>query len=63
MQPHTVIKQKTLPLKTLTTEEAVMKMELSGDQFLIYKNEVDHKLKVIYRRKDENYGIINLTSS
>ena len=24
----------------------------------IFKNEVDQKLKVIYRRKDDNYGII-----
>lgn len=57
-KPHQVVKQKTLPLKTLTYEEAVMKMELSGDAFMLFKNEADQKLKVIYRRKDENYGII-----
>ncbi len=57
-KPHRVVKQETLPLKTLTYEEAIMKMELSGDQFMIFKNEEDQKLKVIYRRNDENYGII-----
>lgn len=56
--PHPIIKQKTLPLKTLTYDEAVMKMELSGDAFLVFKSEEDQKLKVIYRRKDENYGVI-----
>ncbi len=56
--PHAMIKQKTLPLKTLTYDEAVMKMELSGDAFLVFKSEKDQKLKVIYRRKDGNYGII-----
>ena len=57
-KPHRVIKQESRPLKTLTYDEAIMKMELSGDSFLLFKNEVDQKLKVIYRRKDENYGII-----
>lgn len=55
---HPIIKQETLPLKTLTNSEAVMKMELSNDAFLIFKSEEDQKLKVIYRRNDENYGII-----
>lgn len=57
-KPHRVVKQETRPLKTLTYDEAVMKMELSGDTFMIFKNEADQKLKIIYRRQDENYGII-----
>lgn len=55
---HRVVKQDSLPLKTLTFDEAVMKMELSGDVFMLFKNEADQRLKVIYRRKDDNYGII-----
>ncbi len=57
-EPLSVVHQETLPLKILTYDEAIMKMELSGDAFLIFKNEVDQKLKVIYRRKDGHYGII-----
>ena len=57
-KPHRIVNQETRPLKILTFEEAIMKMELSGDQFMIFKNEVDQKLKVIYRRNDGNYGII-----
>jgi len=53
-----VIGQKTLPLKDLTVDEAIMKMELSGDPFLVYRGEEDRKLKVIYRRDDGNYGIM-----
>lgn len=59
--PHAIIKQETLPLKTLTYDEAIMKMELSGDPFLIFKCEEDQRLKVIYRRNDKNYGIIEPT--
>lgn len=57
-KPHKVVKQEKRPLKTLTYDEAVMKMELSGDPFMLFKNEADQKLKVIYRRKDDNYGVI-----
>ena len=59
-QPHVVVDQETKPLKTLNQDEAVMKMELSGDSFLIYRGEEDQKLKVIYRRKDGNFGIIEV---
>ena len=55
---HELVKRKMLPLKALTIDEAIMKMELSHDSFLVFKNEEDQKLKVIYRRKDNNYGII-----
>jgi putative sigma-54 modulation protein len=55
---HEVVKQESMPLKVLTYDEAIMKMELSGDVFLIFKNEEDQKLKVIYRREDDDYGII-----
>ncbi len=56
--PGKVIATETRPLKTISTNEAVMKLELSGDNFLIYRDEADRKLKVIYRRSDENYGVI-----
>lgn len=55
---HRLVAQETSPLKTLTIDEAMMKMELSHDAFLIFKSEEDQKLKVIYRRNDKNYGII-----
>lgn len=59
---HRVLKEETCPLKTLTLNEATMKMDLSGDAFLIFRNEEDRKIKVIYRRKDDNYGIIDTAS-
>lgn len=56
--PHRIVSEETRPLKTLTYDEAVMKMELSGDTFTVFRAEEDQKLKVIYRRNDGNYGII-----
>lgn len=45
-------------LKTLTLEEAIMKMELSQDPFMLFRDESDKKLKLIYRREDEHYGVV-----
>lgn len=53
-----IIGSDSRPMKTLTTEEAIMKMELSDDGFMLYRGEEDRKLKVIYRRNDGNYGLI-----
>jgi putative sigma-54 modulation protein len=58
LKPHKIMSRETKPLKKLNQSEAIMKMELSEDQFMIYKSEEDLKLKVIYRRNDGNYGII-----
>ncbi len=56
--PHKIIANETQVMKTLTTAEAIMKMELSQDGFMLYRDEVDKSLKLIYRREDKHYGII-----
>ena len=56
-----VIKKKKRALKNLTVDEAVMKMELSNDHFMIYLSEEEQALKVIYRRRDGSYGIVSPT--
>lgn len=56
--PHEVVKSEVRLLKTLSHSEVIMKMELSQDQFLLYRSEEDNKLKLIYRREDGHYGII-----
>lgn len=58
LEPHKIVKREVRPLKTLTQDEAVMKMELSTDSFMVYRAEEDRKLKVIYKREDENFGVI-----
>ena len=59
-EPGQIVSKKSRPLKVLSTDEAVMKMELTENNFLVYRCEEDQKLKVIYRRQDKNYGIIEL---
>jgi putative sigma-54 modulation protein len=57
---HEVVAKDTMKLKTLTEGEAVMKMEITGDVFLIFRSEEDQKVKVIYKRKDDNYGLVQI---
>jgi len=57
---HPVVAKETMTLKMLTQDEAVMKMEFTGDHFLIFKSEEDQKLKLIYRRDDQNYGLVQI---
>jgi putative sigma-54 modulation protein len=57
---HSIKAHEKIPLKILTQDEAIMKLELSGDHFLVFKGQEDQKLKVIYRREDQNFGIIDV---
>ncbi len=58
LQPHEIVKVEPQQLKILTDDEAIMKMELSGTSAMVYRHEETRKLKVIYRRDDGNYGVI-----
>lgn len=57
-KPHHIVKQEKKPLKFLNLDEALMKMELSGDPFLVFRNEADRRINVMYRRPDGDYGIL-----
>lgn len=59
-QLHQVVAKETMALKTLTQDEAVMKMEITDDPLLIFRSEEDQKIKVIYRREDSNYGLVQI---
>lgn len=61
-RPHHVVSKEKRPLKTLSLDEAIMKMELSSDFFLVYRGEEDQKIKVIYRRNDGDFGVIETES-
>lgn len=53
-----VVGTENKKLKRLTLDEALMKMDLSGDHFLVFRGEEDQKLKVLYRRNDGHYGLM-----
>ncbi len=58
LQLPRIVRKETQPLKILTVEEAIMKMDLSQAPVILFKGEEDQKLKVLYRRADGNLGVI-----
>jgi putative sigma-54 modulation protein len=41
----------------MTVDEAVMEMDLGGRDFLVFTDS-DNRVKVVYRREDGDYGLI-----
>ena len=53
-----IVKRKKIYLKPMDEEEAIMQMELLGHTFFVFKNVETDTVCVIYKRHDENYGLI-----
>lgn len=53
-----IVKRKTIEVKPMNEEEAILQMELLGHQFYIFKDSETLKPAVVYKRKEGNYGII-----
>ncbi|WP_055669413.1 ribosome hibernation-promoting factor, HPF/YfiA family [Desnuesiella massiliensis] len=53
-----IVKTKKFAIKPMSTEEAILQMELLGHNFFVYENAESEEVNVIYKRKDGNYGLI-----
>ena len=53
-----IVKRKKIELIPMNEEEAILQMELLGHDFFIFKDAESIDIKVLYKRKDENYGLI-----
>lgn len=57
-----IVKTKQFAVKPMTPEEATMQMELLGHDFFVFTNSETEEINVVYRRSDENYGLIEPTA-
>lgn len=53
-----IVKRKTIEMKPMNEEEAMLQMELLDHDFYIFKEEKSKEIYVLYKRKDGNYGVI-----
>lgn len=53
-----VVKRKSIEMKPMDEEEAILEMELLGHSFFVYKDMNTNNVCVLYKRKDGNYGLI-----
>ncbi|MFQ5826403.1 MAG: ribosome hibernation-promoting factor, HPF/YfiA family [Dehalococcoidia bacterium] len=56
--PRHVAKEKRFVVKPMSLEEATEQMELLGHDFFLFLGTDSGRLRVIYRRRDGGYGLI-----
>ena len=55
-----IVKRKNIDTKPMDEEEAILQMELLNHDFFVFKNVDEECVSVMYKRRDGNYGIINV---
>ncbi len=53
-----VVKVKRFPMKPMSVEEATLQLELVGHDFFVFRNADTDDTNVVYRRRDNHYGLI-----
>ena len=53
-----VIRTRTLDIKPLFLDEAVMQMDLLNQDFMVFRNSSTNRINVLSRRVDGNYNLI-----
>jgi len=53
-----VVKTKRFAIKPMNIEEAILQMDLLKHNFFVFLNSDSEEVNVVYKRKDNNYGLI-----
>lgn len=53
-----IVKRKKVGVKPMSEEEAILQMDLLGHDFFLFLNDETMKPTLVYKRKDNQYGII-----
>ncbi len=53
-----IVKVKEVVMKPMTPEEATMQLDLLGHEFFVFTNSDTEEVNVVYKRNDDNYGLI-----
>jgi putative sigma-54 modulation protein len=59
-EPSVILTEK-YPVKPMFIDEAVLQIEMSAKQFLVFLNAKTERVNVIYRRKNGDFGLIEPT--
>lgn len=58
--PPVVVRRKRIAIKPMTAEEAALQMDLLNHDFFAFVDAETEQASVLYRRKDGNYGLLEL---
>lgn len=53
-----VIRSTQLRIKPMSIDEAALELQDSKNDFVVFRNAASDKVNVLYKRRDENYGLI-----
>ena len=53
-----IVRIKRFAVKPMSTEEAILQMNLLNHDFFVYRNSEDDSLCIVYQRKNGGYGVI-----
>lgn len=53
-----IVRTKRFNLKPMDAEEAVLQMDMLGHSFFVFNDADEHKVSVVYKRRDGRYGLI-----
>jgi len=53
-----VVETETLVAMPLTVDDAVLQLELTHSEFLVFRNSANSAISVVYKRRDGHYGLI-----
>ncbi len=53
-----IVREKRFAVRPMMTDEAIDQLELLGHDFYVFYNAEEAGINVIYRRRDQNYGLI-----
>lgn len=55
-----IVRTKHHSVKPMSAEEAILQMNLLGHEFYVFKNDESMDMGIVYKRKDGNYGLIEV---
>ena len=58
--PLKIVRTKQISFKPMDSEEAVLQMDMLGDDFFVFEDSETNGTSIVYRRKDGRYGLIEV---
>jgi putative sigma-54 modulation protein len=53
-----VVETRFVPVLPMTVEEAALQLESSTEDFIVFREAESDRINVLYRRRDNNYGLV-----
>jgi putative sigma-54 modulation protein len=57
--PARILPSERYRLKPLAPEDAVLELEATGEDLLVFRDASTYRVNVVYRRKDGNFGLVD----